>query len=394
MRFLHTSDWHLGRTLHGVDLLEAQAAVLRQLTDLVADPPGGIPVDSVVIAGDIFDRAVPPIEAVTLFERALAALAEHCTVIVTAGNHDSAVRLGYGSGLFTDRVRVRTTLDSVGEPVLLDGVAFYPLPYLDPDAARRELQDGPEVIERSHQGVMAAAMRRVRADLASRPVGTRSVVVAHAFVVGGQPSESERSIAVGGVDSVAAETFAGIDYVALGHLHGAQQPHSDSATLLRYSGSPLRYSFSEQHHEKSATLVDLSTAGEVQVTVVGLRQPRAMADLTGTLDELLHDERFAGHTEDWVRVTVTDRARPDQLFERLKSRFEQVLQIRHLPDGLEPPDGPLTIPAAERSPAELAQSFLQAVTGTPADSAEVALFERAHESARAELATAGEIGGG
>ncbi|MCW2539305.1 MAG: nuclease SbcCD, subunit [Frankiales bacterium] len=393
MRFLHTSDWHLGRTLHGVDLLEAQAAVLQQLIELVADPPGGTPVDAVVIAGDIFDRAVPPIEAVTLFEAVLAALAEHCTVIVTAGNHDSAVRLGYGSGLFTDRVRVRTTLDSVGEPVLLDGVACYPLPYLDPDAARRELQDGSEVIERSHQGVMAAAMRRVRADLASRPAGTPSVVIAHAFVVGGQPSESERSIVVGGVDSVAAETFAGIDYVALGHLHGAQQPRSNSATVLRYSGSPLRYSFSEQHHEKSATLVDIGPAGNVVLTVVALRQPRAMADLTATLDELLHDVRFARHSQDWVRATVTDRARPEQLFERLAARFPHVLQIRHLPNGVESSAAVPSIAAAEKSPAELAQSFITAVTGTTADEAEIALFVQAHEIAQAGLAVAGEIGG-
>ncbi|MDQ1720645.1 MAG: repair protein SbcD/Mre11, partial [Pseudonocardiales bacterium] len=275
MRFLHTSDWHLGRTLHGVDLLEAQRDVLNQICRLVAQPPDGVPVDAVLIAGDVYDRAVPPVEAVALFASTLAELIKHSTVIVTAGNHDSAIRLGFGAELFTERLRLRTDLASVGSPVLLgDGpaqVAVYPLPYLDPDAARAVLAPCDQPLERSHQAVMTAAMDRVRHDLASRPPATRSVVVAHAFVVGGLPSESERSIVVGGVDSVAAGTFDGVDYVALGHLHGAQQPRGPAGTVLRYSGSPLRYSFSEQEHLKSVSLVDLDPDLPARVTAVPVR---------------------------------------------------------------------------------------------------------------------------
>jgi exonuclease SbcD len=381
MRFLHTSDWHLGRTLHGVDLLDAQRAVLEQICRLVAEPPDGVPVEAVIIAGDVYDRAVPPVEAVTLFADTLAELTRHATVVVTAGNHDSAIRLGFGSRLYTDRLRVHTEASAIGEPVLLaaagTAVAVYPVPYLDPDAARIILAEEEQPLARSHQAVMAAAMRRIRADLAGRG-DVRSVVVAHAFVVGGAPSDSERSIVVGGVDSVAGDTFAGVDYVALGHLHGAQQPASATGTVLRYSGSPLRYSFSEKHHSKSVTLVDLAADGPVSVRAVPLTQPREMAELSGTLAELL---AITGHEEDWVRLTVTDRARPDRLFDRVKSHFRQVLQVQHLPDGALPPGRWTATPVIERSPRELGGDFIGHVTGVAASAAELELFQAAYETA-------------
>ncbi|HEV2888348.1 MAG TPA: exonuclease SbcCD subunit D [Jatrophihabitans sp.] len=382
MRFLHTSDWHLGRTLHGVDLLDAQRDVLDQICELVARPPDGVPVEAVLIAGDVYDRAVPPVEAVALFASTLARLIEHTTVIVTAGNHDSAIRLGFGAELFTERLRLRTDLASVGTPVLLGTgsaqVAVYPLPYLDPDAARVALAPAGQPLERSHQAVMAAALDRVRHDLASRPPATRSVVVAHAFVVGGLPSESERSIVVGGVDSVAAGTFDGVDYVALGHLHGAQQPRGSAGTVLRYSGSPLRYSFSELSHTKSVALADLEPDLPVRVSTVPLRQPRAMAELTGTLAELLADDR---HVEDWVRLTVTDRARPDQLLERVKSHFPHVLQVLHLPAGARPAGASTLVATPAQSPRQLGADFVEHVTGLAALDVELDLFEQAYQAA-------------
>jgi len=384
MRILHTSDWHLGRTLHGVDLLDAQRAVLAQICELVASPADSVPVDAVLVAGDIYDRAVPPVEAVALFADTLAELTRHTTVVITGGNHDSAIRLGFGAELFTPRLHLRTQIDSVGLPVMVGGVAIYPIPYLDPDAARTRLSEGAEPLPRSHQAVMAAALRRVRDDLGGRPAGTRSVVVAHAFVVGGTASDSERSIAVGGVDCVGVDTFDGIDYVALGHLHGAQQLSSRSATVLRYSGSPLRYSFSELTHTKSVTLVDFEPSGPVRTQLVPLRQPRAMAELTGTLEELVGDSRFVAHGEDWVRVTVTDRSRPAQLFDRIKSQFPFVLQVSHVPAGQQWTDGPQPAAATDRSPRDLGSDFVREVTGLPADAAELALFEAAFREAQVD----------
>ncbi|HEY2043564.1 MAG TPA: exonuclease SbcCD subunit D [Jatrophihabitans sp.] len=388
MRFLHTSDWHLGRTLHGVDLLDAQRTVLGEICRLVSDPLDGIAVDAVIVAGDVYDRAVPPVEAVTLLADVLAELTRHTTVIVTAGNHDSAIRLGFGSRLFTERLHIRTALDGVGLPVMVSDVAVYPLPYLDPDAARTVLSPDDTPLARSHQAVMSAAMHRVRQDLAARPAGTRSVVVAHAFVVGGAVSDSERSIAVGGVDSIAADTFDGIDYVALGHLHGAQQPRSSGATVLGYSGSPLRYSFSEREHAKSASLVDLAADGTVTITASALTQPRPMAELVGELEHLLADPALEAHTGDWLRITVTDRSRPEQLFDRIKSRFPHILQVLHIPTGLGEIGAQGRVEIGSLTPRELAADFIEHVTGVMADDRELALFERAFAEATAELGSA------
>ena len=337
MRLLHTSDWHLGRTLHGVSLHEAQTVVLERICELVERPPDGIPVDAVIVAGDVYDRGVPPVESVQLFEWTLSRLSQVTTVVVISGNHDSAIRLGYGAGLFRDRIRLITDLGLLDLPVVLEGsdgvrTAIYGIPYLDPDHARVALAGSGEPLPRSHQAVVGAACARIRTDLAGRP-GVRSVVVAHAFVAGAEPSDSERSITVGGVDRVAGTVFAGIDYAALGHLHGPQAPESAEGSVVRYSGSPLRYSFSEQDHTKVVLLVDLPQAGAVSVAPVEIEQPRAMATLRGHLEDLLGSDEFAAAEGSWVRVTVTDRVRPDSLMDRLKSRFPHVLQVFHEPEG-------------------------------------------------------------
>ena len=241
MRLLHTSDWHLGRSFHREDLLGAQA----RFVDFLVETVRAERVDAVLVSGDVYDRALPSVDAVALCNDALRRLAgTGVRVVLTSGNHDSARRLGFGADLIDAAgIHLRTDPASVGVPVLLPdpaggAVAVHALPYLEPDAVRDDLD-----CERSHGAVLAAAMTRVRADLAGRP-GTRSVVMAHAFVTGGQPSDSERDISVGGVGSVPAATFAGADYAALGHLHGAQRVTAG----VHYSGSPIAYSFSEDHH--------------------------------------------------------------------------------------------------------------------------------------------------
>src|SRR3954471_23704368 len=220
MRLLHTSDWHIGRSLHGTDLLAEQEQVLGGLAGVVAAEG----VDVVVVAGDADDRAVPSADATAVLSRVVARLRRAgATVVLTPGNHDSARRLGTFSELLAaGGLHVRTETPRLDEPVLLadehGDVAIYGLPYLEPEVARFEL-GLPSA--RSHEAVLAEAMDRVRADLFLRP-GVRSVVLAHAFVGGGQPSESERDISVGGVDLVPAAVFDGVDYVALGHLHRPQ----------------------------------------------------------------------------------------------------------------------------------------------------------------------------
>ncbi|MEO5745581.1 MAG: exonuclease SbcCD subunit D [Terracoccus sp.] len=387
MRLLHTSDWHLGRTLHGVNLHEAQSAVLDRIAGLVENPPGGVPIDAVLVAGDVYDRGVPPVESVQLFEWTLSRLAQSTTVVVTSGNHDSAIRLGYGAGLFRDRIRMITDPAVLDLPVLLEGsdgvqVAIYGIPYLDPDHARVALAPGGagELLPRSHQAVMAAACDRIRDDLARRD-GRRSVVMAHAFVAGAEPSDSERSIMVGGFDRVSGTVFRGIDYAALGHLHGPQAPVAADGSVVRYSGSPLRYSFSEQLQEKVVLLVDVPASGPVLVCPVEIEQPRAMATLSGRLDELLADAALSVHEQSWVRVTVTDRVRPDSLMDRLKTRFPHALQVFHEPEGAVDRGRSGTTAVSERDPRELGSDFIAHVTKTEASRGEIDAFTAGYEAA-------------
>lgn len=231
MRLLHTADWHLGRALHRVPLLDAQRAVLDHLVELAREEQ----VDAVLLAGDVFDRALPPVEAVRVAGDALRRLAEVAPVIAISGNHDSAGRLGFAAELIArGGVHLRTEPATVGDPVVLhddDGpVAIYGLPYLDPDLTREALGAG----ERSHEAVVGAAMDRVRADLAARD-GHRAVVVAHAFVQGGESSESERDVSIGGAQTVPPSLFAGADYVALGHLH---RPHAVGGGAVAATAAP------------------------------------------------------------------------------------------------------------------------------------------------------------
>jgi exonuclease SbcD len=302
-----------------------------------------------------------------------------------------------GSDLFRVGVHVVTELSAVGTPIeLLDvhgPVLVYPIPFLDPDIARHRLSDDSEPLERSHEAVMTAAMNRVRGDLAVRRASepaTRAVVMAHAFVVpaGAQKTErsdSERDIRVGGVDSVPSAVFSGVDYVALGHLHGAQRVDGER---VRYAGSPMRYSFSEVNQQKQLLVVELGAEGLHGVESVPVEQPRGMAAISGTLDELLTSREFEGSTQSWVQVTVTDAARPAELVTKVRDRFPEALVIRHVPASgplVERVTGAAQVPAR---PTEVAEAFVRYVTGGDITSAELAAFESAYEQARAEARSA------
>ena len=372
VKVLHTSDWHLGRTFHRVGLLAAQAAHLDHLVEVVRAER----VDVVVVAGDVYDRALPGVDAVQLLDDGLHRLTgAGATVILSSGNHDSARRLGFGSRLLARAgLHVRTDPARVGEPVLLPDrhgeVAFYPLPYLEPALSADTLG-----AERTQAGVIEAAMRAVRADLAGRP-GVRSVVAAHAFVSGAQPSDSERELAVGGLGQVPAAAFAGIDYVALGHLHGRQQ----LAPAVRYSGSPLAFSFGEADHRKGSWLVTLGPAGVSEVVAVEAPVPRRLARLRGTLADLLGQERFAAAEDAWCQITLTDPVRPVGPMEQLRRRFAHVLELRLEPEGAAAAAGDYTARVAGRNDLEVCCGFLDHVRGRPADAAETRLFQQALEA--------------
>ncbi|WP_405935724.1 exonuclease SbcCD subunit D [Streptomyces sp. NBC_00726] len=332
MRILHTSDWHLGRSFHRVPLLDAQAAYLDHLVATVAEHD----VDVVVVAGDVYDRAVPPLSAVELFDDALHRLAAAgVPTVMISGNHDSARRLGVGAGLIGRAgIHLRTDPAHCGTPVVIPDahgdVAFYGLPYLEPALVR----DVFKAERAGHEAVLTAAMDRVRADLAARPDATRSVVLAHAFVAGGEPSDSERDITVGGVAAVPAGVFDGVDYAALGHLHGCQAV----TDRVRYSGSPLAYSFSEATHRKTMWLIDLDAAGAVTGERIDCPVPRRLARLRGRIDDLLDDPALDRHEDAWVEATLTDPVRPADPMARLTERFPHTLALVFEPDRA--PDDP------------------------------------------------------
>ncbi|MGY2874827.1 DNA repair protein SbcD/Mre11 [Marmoricola sp. URHA0025 HA25] len=369
MRILHTSDWHLGRHFHGQGMLTHQAAYADHLIATVESEQ----VDLVVVAGDIYDRALPPVDAVQLADDTFARLAaSRARVVMTSGNHDSPRRLGFNARLIDAAgFHLRTVADTLATPVVLDDdggpVAVYGIPYLEPDLLKHTWQ----LPARSHQAAMAEAVARIRADLATRPTGTRSLVLAHAFVAGGHGSDSERDISVGGVSVVSAATFDDFDYVALGHLHGRQT----ITDRVRYSGSPLAYSFSEADHVKGSWLVDLHARGSVTAQFVEAPVPRRLARLTGTLESLLTDPRHSSAERAWVQATLTDPVRPTQAMARLQERFPETVALVFAPEG----GGvvPARVPLEGRSDHEIAADFVAAVRGTAATAAESALLRDA-----------------
>jgi exonuclease SbcD len=377
MRLLHTSDWHLGRSFHRVGLLDAQAAFVDHLVETAVAER----VDVVVVSGDIFDRALAPVDAVSLASTALRRLlSAGLRVVMTSGNHDSAPRLGFAAELIDAAgVHLRTDPGGVGTPVVIPDaagdVAIYGIPYLEPD-----LLAGPWALRaRSHQAVLDEAMSRIRGDLAARSPGTRSVVLAHAFVAGAEPSDSERDISVGGVQRVGVETFEGVDYVALGHLHGRHT----LAPSIRYSGSPLAYSFSERDHVKGSWLVEVGANGLGTVEFVPAPVPRPLAVISGPLETLMTDPRLAAAEQSWVQATLTDVRRPKRAMERLQQRFPHALVLAFQPEqptGAGCPEPRRTV--VGRTDAQIVADFFLEVAGRPVTTAEAALLQRACEDCR------------
>jgi len=381
MRLIHTSDWHLGRTLHGENLLEHQDTFLRWLLGQAVTRHA----DVVVVAGDIYDRAVPPQDAVRLLDRTLAAFAEaRIRVVLTSGNHDSPVRLGFGSAL-TERagIHLRTSVADITRPVIVTDAhgeaGIYGIPYLLPDAVMDELG-----AQRSHASVLAAAAARIREDAARRGL-SRTVVLAHAFLTNAEPSESERDIRVGGVGDAPAAVLAGASYLALGHLHGPQRVLvSGGTTTARYSGSPLTFSFSERG-AKSVTLADIDGAGNVTTQLLDTPVPRPLREVTGRLPDLLAraGTDLADLAGAWVKVVLTDRERPVAPMERLREKWPHTIALDFAPEGgLTGVDADLARLAKASDPVEICSSFVEYVGAAPPDDAQRAVLREVVEAAQ------------
>ena len=351
MRILHTSDWHIGRSFHGHSTLDALRGVLETLVAQVREHA----VDVVLVAGDVFDSATPAAGAYTLLSDVLRGLADAgAIVVVTSGNHDSAARLGFQSSLLRAGVHVITDPTAVGTPVIVEDehgpVSIYGIPYLEPVLLRAQW---PGV--RSHADVLAHAMGLVRADHAER--GGRAVAMAHCFAAGVEPTpQLERDIQQGGLDIVPLSVFDGVDYMALGHIHGQQQ----LSPRVRYSGAPLHYSFGERFKPRGSWLIDLDADGLQDARWLELPVPRTLTTLTGPLDEILTDERHAAHESDWINVEYTDPLPQRDPMRRLLARFPYCAAVAHTPVVARTDDARTYVERvrATRNEAELVDAFL------------------------------------
>ena len=321
MRILHTSDWHLGRQFHNQSLLEDQRHALQQICTIVSARQ----VDVVIVAGDIYDRSVPPAAAVELLGETIDRICHELQVpmIMIAGNHDSPERLGFGarqlatSGLYV----VGTLWESPQKIVLQDRqgekVAFYPLPYVDP-ATVRNLHS---VDVATHEDALRYLIDLIHSE---RDPAVPAVAIAHCYLSGGESSESERPLAVGGVEYVSPQLFAGFAYAALGHLHG---PQFRGAEKIRYSGSPLKYSFSEERQNKSVTLIDLSQKHDISIEKISVNPNKNMRTLNGSLEELLRLGKSDPQREDYLRIQLTDTHAILDVMSKLREVFPNVLHL-------------------------------------------------------------------
>ena len=435
MRILHTSDWHLGRTFHGRVLDDAHAAFADHLVELVTAES----VDAVLVAGDVYDRAIPPNDAVALLDETLRRLTERTRVVLTPGNHDSARRLGFAADLMREGLIIRARTAGLDRGIILpdadgnEAAIVHALPYLDPDAAREilppllaerlgeetpakhtvreESNEGEDAssqpssserprLPRSHEAVVSAALRLVAADLdrlrAGRSRRLPSLLMAHAFVVGGEACESERDIRVGGVDSVPsgvfttlggsplAERSGGLDYVALGHLHRPQELTRPTGPRLVYSGSPLPFSFDEAEGArnsatKSSVLLDLGTDGVTGLERVPAPVLHQVRTLTGTMPELL-SPAFDDATGAWVRV-ILQGERPLGALATLKERFPSLLAFQHEAPTRTARERIAVTAAAD--PLRITEDFFDDVCGRAPKPSERGVLRSAYESALA-----------
>lgn len=328
MRFLHTADWHLGRLLHGVALLEDQAHVLEQVLGVAQQERP----DFLLIAGDVYDRAVPSAEAVELLSTTLERLALDLKLptLVIAGNHDCPQRLGFGTRLLAQsgvRVAGNLTAACCDEPFTLttangEQADIFLLPYAEPAVCRARLEDPAVRCHDSAMGALTSRMRRQAA--ASGEPGRRRVLVGHAYVDGSEATDSERPLSVGGAGTVSAAHFAGFDYVALGHLHRPQRV----GEVARYAGSLLKYSFSEARDRKSVTMVEMPAGGgPTHCWDIPLSPRREVSTLTGTFQELCAQAADDPRREHYLSVDLLDDVMVLDAKGRLEEHYPHILHL-------------------------------------------------------------------
>jgi len=322
MKFIHTSDWHIGRQFHNVSLLDDQRFVLDQLVDIIRHQH----IDALIIAGDIYDRSIPPANAVELLDDVLKIICLDLSVpvIMIPGNHDSAQRLGFGSQQLKQAgLHILADLSKVAEPVVIknkdknETCNFYGIAYNDPEHVRNQFDVSIADYQQAHVFLVNLIKLNKNQQQAN-------IIISHCFVDGAEESESERPLSIGGTDRISADLFKEFDYAALGHLHG---PQYKGEKYIRYSGSLLKYSFSEQHHNKGVTLVELENNKLKGISHLPLTPLRNMRVIEGALEEILQQGRVDPDAEDYLLVRLTDTHAILDAMGKLRDVYPNVLHL-------------------------------------------------------------------
>lgn len=327
MKILHTADWHLGKYLNNQSLLEDQKFILRQLLEIIRKENP----DVVLIAGDIYDRSVPPAGAVSLFDDTIHKIISEyrIPVVAIAGNHDSADRIHcYSNILGKQGFYIRGKLELPVKPIILNDeygpVHFYAIPYTEPEQLRYLTNENRI---HSHEDVMSSLTAGILENL---PQNIRSVCIAHAFITGGEPSESERMLTVGGAETVSARLFEPFNYTALGHLHRSQQFLGDKVI---YSGSPLKYSFSEADNQKSVTIIQLDGLGLITVNKKKLRPRRDLRKVRGVIQKAVFqlngsDEDNPPSVSDFLEVSLLNETPVIDAMKIIQKKYPNTLKLQ------------------------------------------------------------------
>lgn len=318
MKFVHLSDLHLGKRVNGYSMIEDQKYILLKILNVIDEQKA----EAVVIAGDVYDKPIPPTEAVQLFDDFLFRLVErNLQILVISGNHDSPERIAFGSR-FMDKSGVHMSQVYNGKNDLVElkdkygKVNFYMLPFVKPSNVRRFFED--EEIN-TYTDAVRVAVSHMNVNKKAR-----NVIITHQFVTGAQRSESE-TIAVGGTDNVDSYVFDDFDYVALGHIHG---PQNVGKNTVRYCGTPLKYSFSEISHKKSVTVVEMKEKGNVKVSTVELTPKLDMREIKGTYEELTFKKNYENtNTEDYLHIILTDEEDVADAVAKLRCVYPNLMKL-------------------------------------------------------------------
>ena len=357
MRFLHLSDLHLGKRVNEFSMLEDQAYILKEILNIIDEQK----VEAVLIAGDVYDKVIPSAEAVRLLDDFLTRLAaRELPVFLISGNHDSAERVAFGSRLMSSRqIYLSPVFESDVEPITISDrygeINIYMLPFVKPSLVKRVYPE-EEII--TYQDAVNAAVQHMQID-----TDKRNILLAHQFVTGAARCDSEE-LSVGGVDDVDASVFEGFDYVALGHLHGPQKIGKET---VRYSGTPLKYSFSEASHKKAAVIVDVEEKGTVKIQQIPLVPKHDMREIRGTYMEVTALDFYKDmNTEDYLHITLTDEEDIPDAIGKLRTIYPNIMKLSY--DNLRTKAAVTvrgTAEVEEKSPMELLREFYELQNNQP-----------------------------